>query len=226
MQFSGACAGCGETPYVKLLTQLFGQRLLIANATGCSSIWGANFPSNAYCTDTETGRGPAWGNSLFEDNAEYGFGMACATAARRATLAADVSVLAGDSSVPSEVRDAAQSWLRGRADAADADAAGTALVKAIEASCPDNPAGRKILERADMLPKQSVWAIGGDGWAYDIGFAGLDHVLAQDIDINILVMDTECYSNTGGQVSKATPLGAVMKYAADGKRTIRRISGA
>lgn len=225
MQFSGACAGCGETPYVKLLTQLFGQRLLIANATGCSSIWGADFPSNAYCADTETGRGPAWGNSLFEDNAEYGFGMACATAARRATLAADLSALAADAAVPSAVRDAAQAWLMGRADAAIADTAGTALVKTIKAACPDNPVAAKILERADMLPKQSVWAIGGDGWAYDIGFAGLDHVLAQDIDINILVMDTECYSNTGGQVSKATPLGAVMKYAADGKRTIKKDLG-
>ena len=151
--------------------------------------------------------------------------MACATAARRATLAADVSALAADSAVPSAVRDAAQAWLRARADASAADTAGTALVKTIKAACPDNPVAAKILERADMLPKQSVWAIGGDGWAYDIGFAGLDHVLAQDIDINILVMDTECYSNTGGQVSKATPLGAVMKYAADGKRTIKKDLG-
>lgn len=156
LEFSGACAGCGETPYVKLLTQLFGERMVIANATGCSSIWGADYPSMPYCANDD-GHGPAWANSLFEDNAEYGMGIALALKQR-----------------------------------------------GVDAS---------------------VWAIGGDGWAYDIGYAGLDHVISQNLNINILVMDTECYSNTGGQMSKATPLGCIAKYAPDGKRTVKKDLG-
>ncbi|MCM1293338.1 MAG: pyruvate:ferredoxin (flavodoxin) oxidoreductase [Bacteroides sp.] len=222
LQFSGACAGCGETPYVKLLTQLMGERLLIANATGCSSIWGANYPSNAYCTRAD-GRGPAWGNSLFEDNAEYGFGMLCALNNQRGRLLDAARTLAADPTDAS-LQQAAQAWIEAADDPEASRTTGEALLKTIG----DNPTSteaKTIVAGADLLAKKSVWAIGGDGWAYDIGFAGLDHVLAQDEDINILVMDTECYSNTGGQTSKATPLGAVMKYAADGKRTHKKDLG-
>ena len=223
LQFSGACAGCGETPYVKLLTQLFGERMVIANATGCSSIWGANYPSNAYCVNSQ-GKGPAWANSLFEDNAEYGYGMACAINDRRARLLDTANALAADTSAAAEVRAAARTWADAAADAEKSATAGEALLKAIGAD-PQSDLQKQIVSEADMLAKKSVWAIGGDGWAYDIGFAGLDHVLAQNVDINLLVMDTECYSNTGGQTSKATPLGAVMKYAADGKRTFKKDLG-
>ena len=223
LQFSGACAGCGETPYVKLLTQLFGERMVIANATGCSSIWGANYPSNAYCINSR-GKGPAWGNSLFEDNAEYGYGMACAIDDRRARLVGAANALAADSSATAEVRAAARAWADAAGDPVKSATAGEALLKAIGAD-PQSDLQKQIVSEADMLSKKSVWAIGGDGWAYDIGFAGLDHVLAQNIDINLLVMDTECYSNTGGQTSKATPLGAVMKYASDGKRTFKKDLG-
>ncbi len=223
LQFSGACAGCGETPYVKLLTQLFGERMVIANATGCSSIWGANYPSNAYCVNSQ-GKGPAWANSLFEDNAEYGYGMACAINDRRARLLDAANALAADTSAAAEVRAAARTWADAAADAEKSATAGEALLKAIGAD-PQSDLQKQIVSEADMLAKKSVWAIGGDGWAYDIGFAGLDHVLAQNVDINLLVMDTECYSNTGGQTSKATPLGAVMKYAADGKRTFKKDLG-
>lgn len=223
LQFSGACAGCGETPYVKLLTQLFGNRMLIANATGCSSIWGANYPSNAYCTDRH-GMGPAWGNSLFEDNAEYGFGMLCAVNHRRDALKACAVRLAADSSVEQPVREAAAAWVEAFHSPAGSQRAAKALIDAIGTDSGNHDA-KQILRLADMLTAKSVWAIGGDGWAYDIGFAGLDHVLAQNENINILVMDTECYSNTGGQTSKATPLGAVMKYAADGKRTTKKDLG-
>ncbi|MDE6528984.1 MAG: 4Fe-4S dicluster domain-containing protein, partial [Muribaculaceae bacterium] len=220
LQFSGACAGCGETPYVKLLTQLFGERMIIANATGCSSIWGANYPSNAYCVRDSDGRGPAWGNSLFEDNAEYGYGMAVSCRQRRDGLVAAMkSAMAGNLS--EQMRAAMQEWLDVRNLPDRSQVAGDALVRLIEAV---EPASRTawmnaIMHNADMLGKKSIWTIGGDGWAYDIGFAGLDHVLASGEDINILVMDTECYSNTGGQTSKATPLGAVTKYSPAGKRT-------
>lgn len=223
LQFSGACGGCGETPYVKLLTQLFGERMIIANATGCSSIWGANFPSNAYCTDRQ-GHGPAWGNSLFEDNAEYAYGIACAVDTRRAAAADAARQIMADSAAPPDLKAAAKAWVDAIDSASGSASAGAALARAVT-SAPDSPACRIIADNADVLAKKSVWAIGGDGWAYDIGFAGLDHVLAQNVDINILVMDTECYSNTGGQTSKATPLGAVMKYAADGKRTYKKDLG-
>lgn len=214
LQFSGACAGCGETPYVKLLTQLFGKHSLIANATGCSSIWGANFPSNAYCTAPD-GRGPAWGNSLFEDNAEYGYGMASAVVQRRQALLDRARQLVADDSTSESLRSALSDWINAFSDPERSFSTG----KALAAISPEFAAS------ADMLGFKSVWAVGGDGWAYDIGFAGLDHVLAQNININLLVLDTECYSNTGGQTSKATPLGAVMKYAADGKRTYKKDLG-
>ncbi|MDE7472125.1 MAG: pyruvate:ferredoxin (flavodoxin) oxidoreductase [Muribaculaceae bacterium] len=223
LEFSGACAGCGETPYVKLLTQLMGERMLIANATGCSSIWGANFPSNAYCTNCH-GHGPAWGNSLFEDNAEYGFGMLVAVEQRRDRLALACKAIVADKTVPAAVSTAASAWLAAKDDPATSFTAGRALLSAI-AAAPQSQLYEPVTDGADMLARKSVWAIGGDGWAYDIGFAGLDHVLAQNKKINILVMDTECYSNTGGQMSKATPLGAVAKYAADGKRTFKKDLG-
>lgn len=223
MQFSGACAGCGETPYVKLLTQLMGERLVIANATGCSSIWGANYPSNAYCTN-RFGQGPAWGNSLFEDNAEYGFGIAVAMAHRREQLADSVKQLADSATTPGELTKALNAWLDSRYDSKASKDASKAALDALQANSSLSGVA-EILADADLFVKKSVWAIGGDGWAYDIGFAGLDHVLAQNVDINILVMDTECYSNTGGQTSKATPVGAVAKYSADGKRTYKKDLG-
>ena len=223
LQFSGACGGCGETPYVKLLTQLMGERLLIANATGCSSIWGANFPSNAYCTD-RFGHGPAWGNSLFEDNAEYGFGMAVAIAHRRQRLIDLASATVGDKSTPNELRNVLQAWLNVKEDKVKSDTADKEAVDMLK-KYTQLPGVTEMIDCADLFAKKSVWIIGGDGWAYDIGFAGLDHVLAQNVDINILVMDTECYSNTGGQMSKATPLGSCAKYSYDGKRTYKKDLG-
>lgn len=214
LQFSGACAGCGETPYIKLLTQLFGKQMVIANATGCSSIWGANFPSNAYCADTD-GKGPAWGNSLFEDNAEYGYGMAVAIKHRREKALEMAKAIIADPATDISDKATAQAWVDAFDDAEKSETAGEALVKA----------RAEFKPFADVMGKKSVWAIGGDGWAYDIGFAGLDHVLASGENINILVMDTECYSNTGGQTSKATPLSAVTKYSPDGKRTVRKDLG-
>ena len=223
LQFSGACAGCGETPYVKILTQLMGERLLIANATGCSSIWGANFPSNAYCTD-RFGRGPAWGNSLFEDNAEYGFGIATAISHRRQRLIEVANETVTNPSVPADLKSALQAWIDSKNDKVKSETAGKAAIELLN-KYQDFPGVKEMLECSDLFAKKSVWIIGGDGWAYDIGFAGLDHVLAQDVDINVLVMDTECYSNTGGQTSKATPLGSTAKYSYDGKRTFKKDLG-
>lgn len=223
LQFSGACAGCGETPYVKLLTQLMGERMLIANATGCSSIWGANYPSNAYCTN-RFGQGPAWGNSLFEDNAEYGFGMAVAIAHRRQRLIDLANAAVGATDTPASVKSALSDWLAAKDDKTLSATSGRAAVEALRLNISVVGAA-EMIDCADLFAKKSVWIIGGDGWAYDIGFAGLDHVLAQNVDINILVMDTECYSNTGGQTSKATPLGAVAKYSSDGKRTFKKDLG-
>lgn len=223
LEFSGACAGCGETPYVKLLTQLMGERTLIANATGCSSIWGANFPSNAYCTN-RFGQGPAWGNSLFEDNAEYGFGMAVAIAHRRQRIIDLATAAVADPSIPADLKTALQAWLDVKDDKVKSASTATAAIDALKNHA-DFTGAAEMIAGADLFAKKSIWIIGGDGWAYDIGFGGLDHVLAQNIDVNILVMDTECYSNTGGQTSKATPLGAVAKYASDGKRTFKKDLG-
>ena len=229
LQFSGACAGCGETPYVKLLTQLFGERMIIANATGCSSVWGANYPSNAYCVRNSDGRGPAWGNSLFEDNAEYGYGMAVSCRQRRDAIATAINACISGSvpGISDALSAAMKHWLTVKESPEESDKAGKEITELIEA-IPAESRGeelRLILDNADMLGKKSVWAVGGDGWAYDIGFAGLDHVLASGEDINLLVLDTECYSNTGGQTSKATPLGAVTKYSPDGKRTFKKDLG-
>lgn len=224
LEFSGACAGCGETPYVKLLTQLFGPRLLIANATGCSSIWGANYPSNAYCTD-RTGRGPAWGNSLFEDNAEYGFGMLVSMKQRRARVEMMVrDMIDSDKTMP-YLKAPLQAWYDAKDDPELSASTASQLVAMLSPVRDAAPQYAELLECADMLAVKSVWAIGGDGWAYDIDFGGLDHVLASGEPIKILVMDTECYSNTGGQTSKATPRSCVAKYSADGKSTPKKNLG-
>ncbi len=215
LEFSGACAGCGETPYAKLVTQLFGDRMYIANATGCSSIWGNSSPSTPY-TVNEKGQGPAWSNSLFEDNAEFGYGMLLAQRALRDSLKTKVEELAENGDNEAVVA-AAKEWLDTFACGATNGAATDKLVAALEAC--DCGCGRReyLLKNKDFLAKKSQWIFGGDGWAYDIGFGGLDHVLASGQDINVMVFDTEVYSNTGGQSSKATPTGAVAQFAAGGK---------
>lgn len=224
LEFSGACAGCGETPYVKLLTQLFGERLLIANATGCSSIWGANFPSNAYCTN-QRGKGPAWGNSLFEDNGEYGYGMLVAVDQRRKRVADMVRALIDSPDTIPYLKEPLEAWYSAMDDPTLSARTGEQLKAMLEPLREVNPAYAELLDSADMFAKKSVWCIGGDGWAYDIGFAGLDHVLASGKPVKILVMDTECYSNTGGQTSKATPRSAVAKYSPDGKKVAKKELG-
>ena len=214
LEFSGACAGCGETPYAKLATQLYGDRMYIANATGCSSIWGGSAPSTPYTVD-KNGHGPAWSNSLFEDNAEFGYGMMLAQKQIRERLAADAQVLL-DTSVSAE----AQAWLDTYENAATNTEASDALIAALENAKLDgeaNDAKADFLKDKDYAAKKYQFIFGGDGWAYDIGFGGLDHVIAQNQDVNIVVFDTEVYSNTGGQASKATPTGAVAKFAASGK---------
>ena len=214
LEFSGACAGCGETPYAKLATQLYGDRMYIANATGCSSIWGGSAPSTPYTVDKK-GHGPAWSNSLFEDNAEFGYGMMLAQKQIRERLAADAQVLL-DTSVSAE----AQAWLDTYENAETNTEAADALIAALENAKLDgeaNDAKVDFLKDKDYAAKKYQFIFGGDGWAYDIGFGGLDHVIAQNQDVNIVVFDTEVYSNTGGQASKATPTGAVAKFAASGK---------
>ena len=214
LEFSGACAGCGETPYAKLATQLYGDRMYIANATGCSSIWGGSAPSTPYTVD-KNGHGPAWSNSLFEDNAEFGYGMMLAQKQIRERLAADAQVLL-DTSVSAET----QAWLDTYENAATNTEAADALIAALENAKLDgeaNDAKVDFLKDKDYAAKKYQFIFGGDGWAYDIGFGGLDHVIAQNQDVNIVVFDTEVYSNTGGQASKATPTGAVAKFAASGK---------
>ncbi len=245
-EFSGACAGCGETPYVKLLTQLYGDRMVIANATGCSSIYGGSAPTCPY-TVNEKGQGPAWANSLFEDNAEFGFGMNLATKQRREKLADTVKTLIAVDWCDADIKAAGAEWLEKMNDAEGSRLAGEKLLKACEEGidvdltgteyeaawlangkkCPCDACtlAREVIANKDLLTKQSVWIFGGDGWAYDIGYGGLDHVLAQDEDVNVLVVDTEVYSNTGGQASKATPTGPVAKFAAAGKRTKKKDLG-
>lgn len=224
LEFSGACAGCGETPYIKLLTQLFGKRMVIANATGCSSVWGANFPSNAYCT-TPSGKGPAWANSLFEDNAEYGFGMLVAVNHLRRKVENMVSDLIADHDTLPFLKAPLQAWLSAKDDPELSASTAAQLVTMLTGVRDASPKYAALLDHADCLSKKTVWAVGGDGWAYDIGFAGLDHVLASGEAVKMLVMDTECYSNTGGQASKATPRSAVAKYAPDGKKVSKKNLG-
>ncbi len=220
MEFSGACAGCGETPYVRVLTQMFGERMIVANATGCSSIWGASAPTTPYCVNKD-GHGPAWGNSLFEDAAEFGYGIGMGVFQRRSLLADNVRKALTE--CPSgELKDAMNGWLEGFAEAGKSAQFGN-QIKSLLAGMTDKSETLKAVEAsADLLVKKSVWCFGGDGWAYDIGFGGLDHVIASGEDINILVMDTEVYSNTGGQSSKSTPTGAIAKFAAAGKRTRKK----
>ena len=220
-EFSGACSGCGETPYIKLLTQLFGDRAIIANATGCSSIYGGNLPTTPYTTNRE-GRGPAWSNSLFEDNAEFGLGMRLALNQQNSYarhLVEELRAVVGP-----ELSDSLLNAEQLTEEAVNAKRERVAELKTKLAGN-DEPRARDLLKTADSLVKKSVWIVGGDGWAYDIGYGGLDHVLASGQNVNILVLDTEVYSNTGGQASKATPLGAVAKFAAGGKPTIKKDLG-
>ena len=244
VEFSGACAGCGETPYVKLVTQLFGDRMLIANATGCSSIYGGSAPTCPYTTNAQ-GHGPAWANSLFEDNAEFGFGMNLAVNQRRAKLADNVRALINVEWCQPAIKEAGAEWLEKMDDAKGSEEAGKKLLAACKdgvdlsgtpyeekwlaagktCDCDACKLANAVIADADLLTKKSIWIFGGDGWAYDIGYGGVDHVLASGQDVNILVLDTEVYSNTGGQSSKATPTGSVAKFAAAGKRTRKKDLG-
>jgi pyruvate-ferredoxin/flavodoxin oxidoreductase len=221
-EFSGACSGCGETPYIKVITQLFGERMIVANATGCSSIYGGSAPSTPYRANLASGHGPAWANSLFEDNAEYGFGMAAGVTKLRERIALRMkAALAND--IKPEVKEAFELWLAGK-DETDKSIEASAKVVAVLKKEKD-PIAQEILALSQYLVKKSVWIIGGDGWAYDIGYGGLDHVIATGANVNLLVLDTEVYSNTGGQSSKATPVGAVAKFAAAGKRVRKKDLG-
>jgi pyruvate-ferredoxin/flavodoxin oxidoreductase len=228
-EFSGACAGCGETPYVKLVTQLFGERMVIANATGCSSIYGGTFPTIPYTT-SKRGKGPVWANSLFEDNAEYGFGMRLAVDANRKQLKRNIETLMAED-ISADLKKAFQQSLDLWTDTSEdaqiaAQQVKDMLIPALESSNEKiRPTLNKIIELQDNLVDRSVWCLGGDGWAYDIGYGGLDHVLAANRNVNILVVDTEVYSNTGGQASKATPLASTAKFAAAGKRTGKKDLG-
>ncbi len=223
LEFSGACAGCGETSYVKLITQLYGNRMIIANATGCSSIWGGYAPSVPWVKDNH-GHGPAWANSLFEDNAEYGFGMHLATTQRRKHLKMKVQKAIEEEKVDSELKNLFEDWID---NFNEGDKTKELSLKIQEKLKDSEHKGifKDIWESRDMFTKPSHWIIGGDGWAYDIGYGGLDHVIAMDKDVNILVLDTEVYSNTGGQSSKATPVGSVAKFAFSGKKTVKKDLG-
>lgn len=222
-EFSGACAGCGETPYIKLITQLYGERMMIANATGCSSIYGGSAPSMPYCKN-DKGHGPAWANSLFEDNAEYGFGMVTAVNKLRDRLVTIMTNAQSCTCCTDEMKSLFAEWIENKDDAAKSVEITNKLLPLVE-KC-DCETCKSIYDLRQYLVKKSVWVFGGDGWAYDIGYGGLDHVLASGEDINVLVMDTEVYSNTGGQSSKSTPVGAVAKFAASGKRIRKKDLGA
>ena len=225
LEFSGACPGCGETAYAKLITQLFGDRMMIAQATGCSSIWGGSAPSTPY-TVNKAGKGPSWSNSLFEDNAEFGYGMFLAIKQRRAKLADTIRALAEKCAEWEEMKAACEAWLNGMDEAKlSEDAAATLLKLCNDCSscgCEADALMKEVIENADLLVKKSIWIFGGDGWAYDIGFGGVDHVLASGDDINIFVFDTEVYSNTGGQASKASQIGQVAQFAASGKKVAKK----
>lgn len=224
LEFNGACPGCGETPYIRLLTQLYGERMMIANATGCSSIWGASSPSIAYSTNSE-GKGPAWANSLFEDNAEYGYGMYLGVKQIREKLA-ELMKQALETNISDNVKEAFTQWLEKKDDGNGSKIATKAILDALsEYDYSKNSFLTEIMEKKDYLVKRSFWIIGGDGWAYDIGYGGLDHVLSTGDDVNIFVMDTEIYSNTGGQASKSTPTSAVAKFAAAGKKVRKKDLG-
>ena len=232
-EFSGACAGCGETPYVKVITQMFGDRMMVANATGCSSIYGGSAPTCPYTTN-DKGHGPAWANSLFEDNAEFGYGMNLAVQARRVAIKSKVEalkeILAKDScECAAKGVEICDNWLNTMNDAKASQVASKAVVKLVESckdcGCEADAICQEIYADRDCLAKKSMWIFGGDGWAYDIGYGGLDHVLASNENVNVLVLDTELYSNTGGQSSKATPTASIAKFAAGGKRTKKKDLG-
>ena len=217
-EFSGSCAGCGETAYLKNLTQVFQERLMVANATGCSSIWANSSPSTPYTTNKK-GHGPAWSNSLFEDAAEFGYGMLLAQRAIRDRLKNELDEIAANTD-KADVKDAIKEWNDTFASGIENGPATEKLVAALEACGCD--ASKNVLKEKDFLAKKSQWIFGGDGWAYDIGFGGVDHVLASGKDINVMVFDTEVYSNTGGQSSKSTPTGAIAQFAAGGKETKKK----
>ena len=221
-EFSGACAGCGETPYIKLITQLYGERMIVANATGCSSIYGGSAPATPYRINRESGHGVAWANSLFEDNAEYGLGIASGVSKMRSRIEDRMLTLLSESA-NADLKAACQEWIDNKNEAEASDASSQKVIKLLEKE--KHPLAKEIVELKQYLVKKSVWVIGGDGWAYDIGFGGLDHVLASGEDVNMLVLDTEVYSNTGGQSSKSTPIGAVAKFAAAGKRIRKKDLG-
>ncbi|HWQ61298.1 MAG TPA: thiamine pyrophosphate-dependent enzyme, partial [Negativicutes bacterium] len=222
LQFSGACGGCLETAYARLVTQLFGDRMMIANATGCSSIWGASAPSMPYCAD-KRGFGPAWSNSLFEDNAEYGLGMYTAVKQIRERLVAKAKEVLPNAK--GEAKAALQEWLDKKDVGAGTRERAEKIIAILEANKGTCSNCGELLEYKDFFIKRSQWIFGGDGWAYDIGYGGLDHVLASGEDVNVIVFDTEVYSNTGGQSSKSTPTAAVAQFAASGKRTKKKDLG-
>ena len=224
LEFSGACAGCGETPYAKLITQLFGDRMMVANATGCSSVWSGSVPSMPYTTN-EAGHGPGWANSLFEDNAEFGLGMFLATQQVREKMAMDIQEAIDNPNTPADAKAVFQEWLDNKDVSEGTRERADKVVAVVEAAKDVCPICKRIYERRDNLVKRSQWILGGDGWAYDIGFGGLDHVLAQGENVNVFVFDTEVYSNTGGQSSKATPTSAIAKFAAGGKKTRKKDLG-
>ena len=228
IEFSGACAGCGETPYIKLVTQLFGDRMMIANATGCSSIWGGSAPSTPYTVNHE-GKGPSWANSLFEDNAEFGYGMMLGVKQMRNKIAETMQTLL-TMDICESAKEAFNAWLEAREDGEASKAASEKVLEVLAGtcSCADEEVKSLLSEiesRKDYLVKRSQWILGGDGWAYDIGYGGLDHVLASGENVNVLVFDTEIYSNTGGQASKSTPVAAMAKFAAAGKRSKKKDLG-
>ena len=221
-EFSGACAGCGETPYIKAVTQLFGDRMIISNATGCSSIYGGSAPCTPY-TVNKNGHGPAWANSLFEDNAEYGLGLSLGANKLRDRIALRMNEAVSKDSVTGETKVAFEEWLNVKNNAEASRGASEKVIAACEKD--KSEVAKEILSLKQYLVKKSHWIFGGDGWAYDIGYGGLDHVLASGEDVNVLVVDTEVYSNTGGQASKSTPAGAVAKFAASGKKIRKKDLG-
>jgi pyruvate-ferredoxin/flavodoxin oxidoreductase len=220
-EFSGACQGCGETPYIKLISQLYGDRMIVANATGCSSIYGGSAPSTPYTANKE-GKGIAWANSLFEDNAEYGFGIAMGVKKLRERIARYMQQLMNENIMPG-TKEAFAQWIENFSNSEKTKEVSARVIEQLKKE--SHPLCKEILDLEQYLVKPSVWVIGGDGWAYDIGFGGLDHVIASGEDINLLVLDTEVYSNTGGQASKASPIAAVAKFAAAGKRIRKKDLG-
>ena len=222
-EFSGACAGCGETPYLKLITQLYGENMIIANATGCSSIFGASAPSTPYTVNKESQRGPAWGNSLFEDNAEYGFGIAEGINSQRNRLESLMRSTIEEGGISSDIQEAFAAWLEAKEDLNKTTEVSQNVLTLLENK--SEPWAKEICSLKRYLEKKSIWIVGGDGWAYDIGYGGLDHVLASGENVNVLVLDTEVYSNTGGQSSKSTPLGALAKFASSGKKIRKKDLG-